>query len=107
MTAAGFYLLTHRPANGDHPPAPPPVVTCRGLLAEPGYYAGRRVRLNTVGMEPGLVPTELVYRRWAGLPPSVVCVSDHPFPSPLPAFVTGRVEVGGKGPIALTGCRPE
>lgn len=99
-------LLVSRPADSGVPADPPPVVTCRGLLHEPGFYAGRTVRLDTVGMVPGTDPHTLAYVRVFGAAPVVVARFTKPVPVPPPRFCVGRVEVPEKGPVVVTGCRP-
>lgn len=103
----GVAIVLHsRPADSGVVEVPPDV-TCRGLLAEPGFYAGRVVRLDTVGTQPGASPRELVYRRWAGLPPAVVVRCDVPVGFPPPRYVVGTVEWSGKPPLVLSGARPD
>lgn len=103
----GAVILTGtRPADSGvvEPPVP---VTCRGILAEPGFYHGRVVRLDTVGMRPGANPNELSYERIWALPPEVVCRFDRPVPVPTPRHVVGRCRVSGKLPVLVLDCRPD
>lgn len=92
------------------PPTALPDVSCRNLRDDPEFFAGRVVRLSTVGMTPGQSPTELVYRRFASKPPLVVARLSRAVPFPLPAYVVGTVtteRVDGITVVVLVNCRPE
>lgn len=87
-------------------PAPPPPVdcTCRDLADHPTTYAGRTVRVSTLGTQldrPGV----LVWRRESHLAPAVVLRG--PFPD-APLHLTGHCHAPTKpgSPVTVTGCRP-
>lgn len=103
--AAALALTGTRPADGVSP-EPPVEVTCRGLAQDPGYYAGRVVRVSTVGVEPGSDRKELAYRRFAALPPVVVLHFSTPVPVPNPHFVVGLCQYDGKV-VSVVNCRPD
>lgn len=88
------------------PPIIEPIPTsCRILEYDHAYFENHRVKLCTDGMQPGAVPSELIYRKRADQPPIVVCRFAGPIPDPLPQFITGTCRGMTDGAVLITDCR--
>ncbi len=104
---SALYITGTRPAVPGA--ADPPVsVTCRGLLAQPGAYDRRVIRLSTVGMRPGPGPGEISYSRFWAVPPSVVCRFPGNAPIPVPGWIVGQCDTSSTADvIVVLNCRAD
>jgi hypothetical protein len=98
---------TTKPVNGHRPADPPPTVSCRTVLTEAGFYSGRVVRLETVGMQAGNNSNELVYLRVFGSPAVLIARFVEPVPVPKPQHCVGRCEWKDGSPVVVIDCRPD